>query len=45
MIFSVNGSNLLCLHHDSWKDNDLRVALIGKQVDLSYEYEVDAFFA
>jgi len=23
----------------SWKDNDLRVALIGKQVDLSYEYE------
>ena len=25
---------------DSWKDNDLRVALIGKEVDLSYDYEV-----
>eukprot|EP00112_Aurelia_sp_Birch-Aquarium-sp1_P000914 Seg109.4 transcript_id=Seg109.4/GoldUCD/mRNA.D3Y31 product="NADH-ubiquinone oxidoreductase 75 kDa subunit mitochondrial" protein_id=Seg109.4/GoldUCD/D3Y31 len=23
----------------SWKDNDLRVAMVGKEVDLSYEYE------
>ena len=41
-------SKFLTCHHllfilfDSWKDNDLRVAMIGKQVDLSYEYEVCA---
>ena len=40
---SVNLNLMLltaCNINLSWKDNDLRVAMVGKEVDLSYEYEV-----
>ena len=39
--FDFNSMLLItCNIHLSWKDNDLRVAMVGKEVDLSYEYEV-----